>query len=153
MDRIYEVLLFEAEVILMQSGALTEQMSAICELLAHMMPDYDWVGIYWVNPEKEATLTLLTYVGEPTEHIHIPFGTGICGQVAISHQSKMVADVSQEENYLSCNVDVKSELVIPIMKNNRFYGQLDIDSHRLDAFSTHDQACLELMCQMIARRL
>jgi L-methionine (R)-S-oxide reductase len=61
-----------------------------------------------------------------------------------------VRDVSQENNYLSCNSKVKSEIVIPIMKGKKFVAQLDIDSHQIDAFSDDDREFLEALCKELA---
>lgn len=131
---------------------LDDACQAICELLHDNFDKYDWVGFYWSDTKQANMLKLGSFVGEPTEHVYIPFGKGICGQVAISEQTIIVDDVSRSDNYIACSIDVKSEIVVPILKDNRFIGQIDIDSHHLNAFNTKDQALLETICNLIAER-
>ncbi len=90
-----------------------ERMEAICKTLKEHIPYYDWVGFYFKNGGKDE-LKLAQYTGEETEHIIIPFGKGICGQVALSNENFVVQNVSEQENYISCGWKVKSEIVIPI---------------------------------------
>ena len=119
----------------------TEGLQFICQLLFDHVEHYDWVGYYLHNAEKKE-LVLNAYVGEPTDHTHIPFGKGICGQVALSNENFIVDDVNAQDNYIACSLDVKSEIVIPIFVNENNIGQIDIDSNRLHAFSEKDAAFL-----------
>ena len=127
-----------------------EALQTICHLLKDSISHYDWVGFYLVDPEKERELVLGPYVGEPTEHVRIPFGLGICGQAAERKETFMVQDVSKEKNYLSCSIEVKSEIVIPILKNDEVVGELDIDSHSVSPFTYEDRNFLEQVCEMIS---
>lgn len=113
----------------------------ICQLLFDRIEHYDWVGYYLHNPEKKE-LVLNAYVGEPTNHTHIPFGKGICGQVALSNKNFIVDDVNAQDNYIACSLEVKSEIVIPLFVSEKNIGQIDIDSNRLRAFSEKDAAFL-----------
>ena len=60
----------------------------------------------------------------------------------------VVDDVSQEGNYLSCSVDVRSEIVLPLIKDGTIHGELDIDSHAPAAFTEADKAFLENVGRM-----
>ncbi|HEY0092430.1 MAG TPA: GAF domain-containing protein [Flavobacterium sp.] len=119
-----------------------EKLQKICFLLNENIDYYDWVGFYFRNGEKEE-LILGPYVGEKTDHTVIPFGKGICGQVALSNEPFIVHDVSAEDNYIACSASVKSEIVVPIFVNGENIGQIDIDSEVRDAFTEDDQAFLE----------
>jgi L-methionine (R)-S-oxide reductase len=130
-----------------------EKLKAICKLLKENVSYYDWVGLYFVNPKKQIELLLGPYVGEATEHVRIPFGKGICGQAAETKKTFIVQDISKETNYLSCNPHVKSEIVIPIFKDEAIIGELDIDSHELSPFTKEDSAFLKKTGQMIAKIL
>ena len=121
----------------------------ICDVLKASVPYYDWVGFYFRNGDKEE-LKLAEFAGEPTEHTIIPFGKGICGQVAVSNENFVVPDVSAQDNYISCGWKVKSEIVIPIFKNGENIGQIDIDSHSVDPFSKDDEILLETICKKVA---
>ena len=141
-SRIYEVLKTNLD--------KNEKLSAVCKLLKENVSYYNWVGLYLVNPKKQNELLLGPYVGEPTEHVKIPFGKGICGQAAETKKTFIVQDVSKETNYLSCNSHVKSEIVIPIFKGETIIGELDIDSHTLSPFTKEDEAFLRKTGEMIA---
>ncbi len=130
-----------------------EKLLKICRILKEKVPHYDWVGFYLVDEEKENELFLGPYAGEPTEHVRIPFGRGICGQAAERKETFVVQDVSKETNYLSCSPEVKSEIVVPIMKDGRVLGELDIDSHSLAPFTDEDRQFLENVCRLISEKL
>ena len=89
-------------------------------------------------------------MGDPTIHVRIEFGQGICGQAAEREETFVIQDVSKEENYLSCSVNVKSEIVVPIFKDGKVVGEIDIDSHQLAPFSEVDRVYLEKLAEQIA---
>lgn len=136
---------------IVESGqSVSEKLQAVCNYLKNENDRYDWVGFYFVNGDKRE-LKLAEFSGEPTEHVIIPFGKGICGQVAITDQNLLIPDVSAEDNYISCGWQVKSEIVIPIFVNGKNIGQIDIDSHTIDAFSEKDTMLLEFVCEKVAQ--
>ena len=126
-----------------------ELLQSICELLRTEVAHYDWVGFYFKNGAKEE-LILGPYSGAPTDHTIIPFGKGICGQVAVSNENFIVPDVRAQDNYIACSITVKSEIVIPIFKAGENIGQIDIDSHTLDAFTDSDVQLLEGICKRLS---
>ncbi|WP_435264142.1 GAF domain-containing protein [Tenacibaculum sp. nBUS_03] len=126
-----------------------EKLQEICDFLASEISYYDWVGFYFKNGDKDE-LKLAQYNGEETEHTIIPFGKGICGQVAVSNQNFVVQDVNKQTNYISCGWKVKSEIVIPIFVNNENIGQIDIDSHTVNPFTAKDEELLEFTCKKVA---
>jgi len=93
------------------------------------------------------------YAGAPTDHSIIPFGKGICGQVAVSNQNFVVPDVKAQDNYIACSISVKSEIVIPIFVSGENVGQIDIDSNTLDPFTPSDEEILEFVCAQVATLL
>jgi GAF domain-containing protein len=127
-----------------------EKLFEICALLKNNIEYYNWVGFYFRNGEKEELL-IGPYVGEPTDHNVIPFGKGICGQVAVSNQNFVVPDVAAQDNYIACSFTVKSEIVVPLFVNGANIGQIDIDSHVLNPFSEEDERFLEFVNQEIAK--
>ena len=124
----------------------------ICELLKSNVSHYDWVGFYFRNGQKKE-LILGPYAGTPTEHTTIPFGKGICGQVAVNNQNFVVPDVQAQDNYIACSLTVKSEIVIPIFVNGENIGQIDIDSKTLNPFTKADEVFLEFVCTKVASML
>ena len=121
----------------------------ICILLKSNVRHYDWVGFYFRNGKKKELL-LGPYAGNPTEHTIIPFGKGICGQVAVNNQNFVVPDVQAQDNYIACSLTVKSEIVIPIFVNGENIGQIDIDSSTLNPFTKADEVFLEFVCTKVA---
>ena len=126
-----------------------EKLLKICQMLQDSINYYNWVGFYFANPEAK-TLHLGPYVGAPTDHTVIPFGKGICGQVAVSNESFVVPDVATQDNYIACSFTVKSEIVVPLFVNGENIGQIDIDSHFLDPFTAADELFLEFVNQQVA---
>ncbi len=122
----------------------------ICKLLKEEVAHYDWVGFYLVDKSNSTELILGPFEGSPTEHTRIPFGQGVCGQVAQSKKTLVVQNVSDEGNYLSCSIDVRSEIVVPIFKNEKFIGEIDIDSHQKAPFTKEDTAFLENIAQKLS---
>ena len=129
-----------------------DRLLSICELLEANVLYYNWVGFYFRNGDKDE-LKLGPYSGEPTDHTIIPFGKGICGQVAMSHKNFVVPDVSTQDNYIACSINVKAEIVIPIFKNGENIGQIDIDSNTPDPFSEKDERFLEFVCLNVSEIL
>lgn len=124
----------------------------ICQLLHDEIEHFNWVGFYFKNGDKEE-LILGPYVGAETDHTLIPYGKGICGQVAVSNETFVVQDVNAEDNYLACSIETKAEIVVPIFKNNENIGQIDIDSHFQDSITQEDKLFLEDLMLKVAKIL
>ncbi len=127
-----------------------DKLLQLCHFLRDNIDYYDWVGFYFRNGEKEE-LILGPYAGEATDHTVIPFGKGICGQVAVSNRNFVVPDVHAQDNYIACSLTVKSEIVIPLFVNGENIGQIDIDSEVLDAFTERDERFLEFVNEEVAK--
>lgn len=130
-------------------SSIDDRLLSICKLLEEKITHYNWVGFYFKNGNKNE-LKLGPYVGKPTDHIIIPFGKGICGQVAVSNQKFVVPDVTAQDNYIACSITVKAEIVIPIFVNNVNIGQIDIDSNTPNPFTESDEHFLEYVCEKVA---
>ena len=128
------------------------RLGEICELLRSNVAHYDWVGFYFKNGDKEE-LKLGPYAGAPTDHTIIPFGKGICGQVAVSNQNFVVPDVAAQDNYIACSITVKAEIVVPLFVNGENVGQIDIDSNTPDPFTEEDERFLEFINAEVAKIL
>lgn len=133
-------------------STIDERLLSICKLLSKHVDYYNWVGFYFRNGNKEE-LKLGPYEGAPTDHTIIPFGKGICGQVAVSNKNFVVPDVSAQDNYIACSITVKSEIVIPIFVNGENIGQIDIDSHTPNPFTKEDERFLEFVCKEVSTLL
>jgi GAF domain-containing protein len=131
---------------------LDELLNLLCEILKKEISHYDWVGFYFKNGDKKE-LKLKAFAGIPTDHEIIPFGKGICGQVAESNQNFLVPDVQAQDNYISCNINVKSEIVIPLFYKEENIGQIDIDSNTLNAFTEADEELLSYVNSKVAEKI
>lgn len=125
---------------------------AVVQILDREVNYYNWTGFYWMNDAKNQ-LDLGAYRGEATDHTSIPYGRGICGQVAVSGKTFEVPDVHAQDNYLACSLATKSEIVVPVYADEKLVGQIDIDSHQLDPFTAEDHELLEWVAQFVADRL
>ena len=140
------------QIITTESIDAKEKMQQICDLLKERVTYYDWVGFYFKNGDKRE-LKLGPYAGEATDHIIIPFGKGICGQVAESNKNFVVPDVQAQDNYIACSITVKSEIVVPLFKDGENIGQIDIDSNTPDPFTIEDERFLEFVNTEVAKIL
>jgi len=129
-----------------------ERLLSVCKLLETHIDYYNWIGFYFADSDKKELL-LGPYVGEPTDHTVIPFGKGICGQVAVSNKNFVVPDVAAQDNYIACSITVKAEIVVPIFVNGKNVGQIDIDSNTPDPFTEKDERFLEFVCNKVAEIL
>lgn len=149
-EEIFQEVQAQTEQILDQHDDRDTILQKICELLDSKLETYDWTGFYIADPEADRELVLGPFVGEPTDHTRIKFGEGICGQAADTLETFLVDDVSKADNYLSCSIHVKSEIVVPVLKDGEFVAELDIDSHQIAAMDETDQQELEKLCAKIA---
>ena len=115
-------------------------------------PRFDWVGVYLVDAEKN-DLWLHNYMGSPTEHARIPVGTGVCGTAVAEKRNINVPDVTEVENYLACDPDVRSELVVLIRAGDDIFGQIDVDSSDEKAFKDEDLTSLEIVADKLAEQI
>ncbi|WP_298503729.1 GAF domain-containing protein [uncultured Maribacter sp.] len=132
--------------------SVDERLKEICVLLKESVSYYDWVGFYFKNGDKNE-LKLGPYAGAPTDHTIIPFGKGICGQVAESNENFVVPDVQAQDNYIACSITVKAEIVIPLFKDGKNIGQIDIDSNTPNPFSKKDERFLEFVNDQVSQIL
>ena len=138
------------DVLSQENASRDEKLKSLCQLLQDNVSYYNWVGFYFANHENK-TLHLGPYVGAKTDHTVIPFGKGICGQVAVSNENFVVPDVAAQDNYIACSFTVKSEIVVPLFVNGKNIGQIDIDSHVLNPFTEEDERFLEYVNLEVAK--
>jgi len=130
---------------------LNSSLESICNYLKKNIDGYDWVGFYF-HDKLNKELELKAFSGLPTEHTKIPFGKGVCGQTAKSNKHIIVSDVSKEVNYISCNINVKSEIVVPLFLNNINIGQIDIDSNYPNRFLKVDLEFLTNINELVSKK-
>lgn len=114
----------------------------------NQVPTYNWVGIYLVRGND---LRLDAWAGPmPTVHSTIPIGKGICGWAAKSGRTEIVSDVGKDSRYLQCFTSTRSEIVVPIVHQEKVVGEIDIDSDELNAYTSTDREFLEAVARKIS---
>jgi L-methionine (R)-S-oxide reductase len=111
--------------------------------------DYEWCGIYRLEGD---TLVLDAYVGDHTDHTHIPVGRGVCGTAVAENANQVIADVRELDNYLACSLKTRSEIVVLIKDGDNILGQIDIDGHVVGTFGAEDEEFLESLAGLLAKR-
>jgi L-methionine (R)-S-oxide reductase len=122
-------------------------------LIAERLPYYNWVGFYMLDPSDASVLVLGPFHGAPTDHVRISVSEGICGAAVVQGETVIVEDISADPRYLSCSLETKSEIVVPIRVRGEILGEIDIDSHELNAFGPEDRAFLEECADLIGGAL
>ena len=129
----------------------SDALQNVVDVLYGSFDKYSWVGIYLVRGES---LILGPWNGpQATEHITIPIGTGVCGAAAKTGKTELVDDVLKDKRYLSCFLSTKSEIVVPIKKENVVIGEIDVDSDRPSAFDKNDTVFLEKIADMLSQHI
>lgn len=111
-------------------------------LLYHALDDINWLGIYVLRGDE---LVLGPFQGQPA-CVHIPVGAGVCGTAAANLQTLCVPDVHLFEGHIVCDAASRSEIVVPLLADERLLGVLDIDSPSVARFSEQDQSGIERLC-------
>jgi L-methionine (R)-S-oxide reductase len=123
-------------------------LQTVVDLLHDRVEHYSWVGVYLVEGDD---LVLGPWKGpEATEHVRIPVGQGVCGAAAASGQTEVVDDVNADPRYLACFPSTRSEIVVPISRDGRVIGEIDIDSDQPAAFGDADRDFLERVAAVMA---
>lgn len=130
------------------SKTFDEACKKVIDYLHDTFDTYDWTGIYMVEGEH---LIATYYRGAPTPHEKIKIGEGVCSMAVELNATVIIPDVKAEPRYLSCSGLTKSEIVVPIIKSGTTVGEIDIDSHQLDAFSEDDKNILERAAYRLSR--
>ena len=120
-------------------------MANISALLFNQLEEVNWAGFYLY---KDDQLVLGPFQGLPA-CIRIPMGKGVCGTAAQTGEVQRIADVHAFEGHIACDAASNSEIVIPLKKDGRLLGVLDIDSPVHDRFTEKDQAKLESIVSLL----
>jgi GAF domain-containing protein len=111
--------------------------------------DYHWVGIYRLASDH---LTIGPYRGPKTDHARIQIGQGVCGTAVAQGRNQIVGDVRELSNYLACNLETRSEIVVLIRHptSQVILGQIDVDGTRVNQFSPAEELFLGDVAALLA---
>lgn len=118
-------------------------------LLNQFLERINWVGFYLM---EEGELVLGPFQGLPA-CVRIPVGKGVCGTAVADKETMLVEDVQAFPGHIACDAASRSEIVVPLMKEDQVIGVLDIDSPELNRFTKEDQQGLELFAEVLMKHL
>lgn len=129
------------------TGAETDVVANLANIAAALKQTFGffWVGFYRV---KEDMLVLGPFQG-PLACTRIRFGKGVCGTAWKEAKTLIVPDVEAFPGHIACSSDSKSEIVVPVMKDEKVVAVLDIDSDSLNSFDEVDACYLEKLCKEV----
>jgi GAF domain-containing protein len=137
----YATLLAQAKALLEGERDATANAANLAALIFHSLPDLNWAGFYWM---KDGGLVLGPFQGKPA-CVRIALGNGVCGTAAASAKTVIVPDVHAFPGHIACDSASESEIVVPILKDGKVLGVLDLDSPRLARFDDADARGLEAL--------
>lgn len=140
-----EQLLNDIEILVKGDGHWLPSLANTAALLFERMPNVSWVGFYLL---KSSVLMLGPFQGR-VACVHIDIGKGVCGTAFIKQETIIVPDVHEFPGHIACDPRSNSEIVVPLFKDGRVIGVLDIDSTSKARFTTDDQVMLEKVAQIV----
>jgi GAF domain-containing protein len=142
---LYDELASELSSLLAGERDLVANAANFAALVFHSLPDLNWAGFYFV---RDSELVLGPFQGKPA-CMRIAFGRGVCGVAAAKRVTTIVPNVHEFPGHIACDMESKSEIVIPLMKDGRFIGVLDLDSPMLARFDDADATALETLLKIL----
>lgn len=143
----YALLAAQLEALLADERDFVANAAQFSAFLFHELGDLNWAGFYLNKGEQ---LVLGPFQGK-VACVRIPFGRGVCGVAASSRQTQRVEDVHAFPGHIACDSASNSELVVPLVKDGRLIGVLDLDSPSAARFSPDDQAGVERLVAIFLR--
>lgn len=141
----YDHLLETARNLIGEETNLTANCANVCALLYHTLPDINWLGVYFFDGEE---LVVGPFQGKPA-CARIPLGKGVCGTSAINGNTIVVRDVHSFEGHIACDVNSRSEIVVPMLYDDELIGVLDVDSPSIGRFGEVERDFFEKIVHLI----
>ena len=146
-NELYDQLASQLSNLLLGERDLIANAANFSSLIFHSLPELSWVGFYFL---KDGELVLGPFQGKPA-CMRIALGQGVCGTAATKCATVIVPNVHEFPGHIACAVESNSEIVVPLMKNGRLIGVLDLDSPSLGRFDNEDAAGLEQLIGILGR--
>ncbi|RYZ73115.1 MAG: GAF domain-containing protein [Lysobacteraceae bacterium] len=121
----------------------------LAALVYHALPDLNWVGFYFYDGTE---LVVGPFQGQPA-CVRIALDKGVCGAAASTRKTQRVADVDAFPGHIACDAASRSELVVPLVRDDRLIGVFDLDSPRIARFDEEDQQGLEAIARVFQESL
>lgn len=116
----------------------------LAALVYHTVPDLNWAGFYFYDGNE---LVLGPFQGK-IACVRIAMGKGVCGTAAATGQAQLVPDVFAFAGHIACDASSRSEVVIPLFRDDKLIGVWDVDSPKPDRFTQEDKAGMQALCQV-----
>lgn len=144
MDHVNGSIFEQAQHLIAGETDLIANAANLAALLFHSLDELNWVGFYFLRGQE---LVLGPFQGKPA-CVRISLGKGVCGTAAAQKKTIIVPDVHQFPGHIACDTASRSEIVIPLIKNQQILGVLDLDSPRFSRFSEPDRLLLEQIAHL-----
>jgi len=142
----YELVIKQLQALIADEPSFIANLSNASALLNVFLDQINWVGFYLT--EGENMLVLGPFQGLPA-CVRIPFGRGVCGTAAANAKTELVADVHAFPGHIACDAASQSEIVVPMVKDGKVIGVLDIDSPIKERFDEVDRTYLEKFVEVL----
>jgi GAF domain-containing protein len=148
-DEQYKLLVKQVKSLLDKNDNILSNLSNLTAALKQTFEKISWVGFYLFNGKE---LYLGPFQGK-VACTRIQLGKGVCGTSAEKRETIIVPDVEKFPGHIACDIESRSEIVIPLIKGDQLYGVLDLDSTSLNAFDDTDQKYLEEIVHIFIKEL
>lgn len=145
----YNLLIKQLDSLVLKNDNQISSLANCCAVLKQSFSKISWVGFYLYDGTK---LYLGPFQGK-VACTNIEIGKGVCGKAFELKQTIIVPDVSKFPGHIVCDSDSKSEIVIPLIKGDKLFGVLDLDSADYNSFDEMDKHYLEQICQFLVERI
>ena len=149
---LYRELVASAQALTHDEPDAVANMANLAALIWTFLPDLNWAGFYRLVPGSPDQLVLGPFIGKPA-CIRIALGSGVCGTAAATQTSQCVADVHAFPGHIACDADSRSELVVPVLRDDTVIAVIDLDSPLPARFDADDMAGIEALAKVIASRI
>jgi len=147
----YQAQLEEIKQLIRSSQRGEDAQARVVISLKKNFPQFNWVGIFQLVGRE---LVLGPYQGKmPVGFEKIPVGRGICGTVAVTMRTEVVPDVRADARYLTCFEETRSELVVPIIKQDKLWGEITIDADQPGVFTRDEIQLIEQTAQLLSEAI
>lgn len=140
----YDTLVSQARALFDGEPSHIANAANLAALVYHSVPDLNWAGFYFHDGSE---LVLGPFQGK-IACVRIAMGKGVCGTAAATGQAQLVPDVFAFAGHIACDAASRSEIVIPLFRDDKLIGVWDVDSPKPDRFTQEDKAGMQALCQV-----
>jgi GAF domain-containing protein len=144
-----ELLISQVKSIIDENIPLISNLSNVSSIIKDGIKGTSWAGFYLTSSE-ETSLYLGPFQGKVACTI-IPFDKGVCGKCASTKEIQLVPDVNKFKGHIACSSTSRSEVVVPLIKDGKCVGVIDLDSDDYDNFTEDDCLTLESIAKLLEK--